>query len=63
MADWDIPDWVGSRSTTRRPEAWVGDHGVTHRLSAKGLSVVRRDVREFGAAYRMIDNSQTTNTA
>ena len=58
MSDWDIPDWVGSRPKTRIPEAWVGQQVVIHRASGKELSVVLRDVREFGVVYTMVGKPQ-----
>jgi hypothetical protein len=58
VADWDIPDWVAARSRTRIPEAWVGQQVVIHRVSGKELSVVLRDVREFGVVYTMVGKPQ-----
>ncbi len=36
------------------PEAWVGQQVVIQRPSGKELSVVLRDVREFGVVYTMV---------
>lgn len=52
-ADWNIPEWVGSRPRERLPEAWIGQLVVVRRVSGHEHMVVLRDVREFGILYTM----------
>ena len=52
--DWNIPERVSSRRRDRVPEAWVGQQVVFQRTNGKALSVVLRDVREFGIVYTMV---------
>lgn len=52
-ADWNIPEWVGSRPRERLPEAWIGQLVVVRRVSGHEHMVVLRDVREFGIVYTM----------